>query len=77
MAAEELSVDRALPLLTMVTVTGGEYIVISAQSQLCRQQKPHSEVFHVSVFQCPQNAMQCVCGGRVKTELINVGEAGK
>lgn len=74
MAAEELSVDRALPLLTMVTVTGGEYIVISAQSQVCRQRKPHSEVFHVNVFQCPQHA---VCGGRVKTELINGGEAGK
>lgn len=35
MAAMELSVDRALPFLAMVTVTGGEYIVICAQSQHC------------------------------------------
>lgn len=31
------SVDRALPFLAMVTVTGGEYIVIFAQSQLHSQ----------------------------------------
>lgn len=47
-------VDRALPSLAMVTVTGGEYIVICAQSQLCS----HSEVFHVSVFNVHRT--QCV-----------------
>lgn len=45
-AARGNGCSGALPFLAMVTVTGAEYIVISAPSQ----QQPHSEVFHLSVF---------------------------
>lgn len=55
----------------MVTVTGGEYIVISAQPV-----KPHSEVFHVSALDV--HSTQSV--GAVETELrtlINARRASK
>lgn len=58
MAAAEWS--SSFPFLAMVTVTGAEYIVISAQSR----QQPHSEVFHLSV-------LSAASGCCIKPEIIN------
>lgn len=70
-AARGNGCSGALPFLAMVTVTGAEYIVISAPSQ----QQPHSEVFHLSVFIV--RATHHASGRRIKAEIINAGKGSE
>lgn len=70
-AARGNGCSGALPFLAMVTVTGAEYIVISAPSQ----QQAHSEVFHLSVFIV--GAAHHASGRRTKAEIINAGKGSE